>query len=426
MKNNEITLRKFPFPFRSALTICSDIDSTDTLKEFLTIQEFLNTKNKTVVGTGVGLEIGNSFYPKNKNPHKFALLSANPHDKSVLLDLINLGYVDCIHSFNSAKDRSDIKEIVAELKKNNCRFSVWVNHADVKNNIGKCNRCYGDKKDSPYFHTDISIRDLGYLFVWTDIVTGIIGQGTPLLPSSLFASVDRRHLFSSMYHVVLKEICKFIAAPFVNRYTNRRKNELIYPYVLDDGQRLFNFARCDTFYKGIGPGATAAGLADNLRPEVLNRLMRVQGYMIIYCHIGKNDGYPYLPEQTCKALRLLEQEHRNGNIFVTTTARLLTYHVNNKYLQWRVEDRKTKKLIQIDNINDPVRGSFVPTIHDLAGITFYTDSPDNTDIHIAGKKVEKVERNDIDFIGKPSIMIPWEPLPKLDNKMKEYKHNGFF
>ncbi len=426
MKNNGISIRRFPFPFRSALTICSDIDSTDTLKEFLTIQEFLNTKNDTVLGQGVGLEIGNSFYPQNNDPAKFALLSKNLHDKEVLYDLFNLGYVDCIHSFNSAKDRDEINNIVSEIRHNNSRFDVWVNHANVKNNIGSCERCFGDKKKSPHYHTDLSIKELGYKFVWTDIVTSIIGQGCPLTISSFFASLDRRHPATSMYEVVFKEIIKYLLSPFITKYNNRRFNELVYPAVLSDGQRVFNFARSDVFYKGIGPGATAAGLANNLRAQVLKRLNHVNGCMIIYCHIGKNDGYPYLPEETCQALRLLENEHRQGNIFVTTTARLLTYYVNNKFLQWRVETRGRKIEIHIDSISDPVRGSFTPTLEDLGGMTFYSDQPDNTDIYLSKQLVPDIIVNNQDVTGKRSVMIPLQPLPKLDDKMKEYKQKGYF
>ena len=50
-----ISQRKIPYPYKAALAICNDIDNTNTLQEFLTIQEFLNTKNQTVMGEGIGL-----------------------------------------------------------------------------------------------------------------------------------------------------------------------------------------------------------------------------------------------------------------------------------------------------------------------------------------------------------------------------------
>ena len=55
-------VRHLPYPYRAALTICSDIDDTQNTADFLEIQRFLNTKQQTSMGEGLGLEIGNSFY----------------------------------------------------------------------------------------------------------------------------------------------------------------------------------------------------------------------------------------------------------------------------------------------------------------------------------------------------------------------------
>src|SRR3990170_7384841 len=77
---SSIFLRKFPYPYKAALAIASDIDSTSTLEKFLEIQEFLNTKNITNMGEGVGLDIGNSFFmfhPKNK----FSYFSTREEDR---------------------------------------------------------------------------------------------------------------------------------------------------------------------------------------------------------------------------------------------------------------------------------------------------------------------------------------------------------
>ena len=57
----EIGLRKFPYPFKAALTIASDIDETKNVDKFLEIQEFLNTKNITAMGKGVGRKLAIVF-----------------------------------------------------------------------------------------------------------------------------------------------------------------------------------------------------------------------------------------------------------------------------------------------------------------------------------------------------------------------------
>jgi len=421
---HNITKRRLPYPFKAALTICSDIDSTNTLEEFLTIQEFLNTKNQTIIGEGLGLEIGNSFYPVREDG-KFAFISQNSPDREVITDLIKLGYIDTIHSFNDAKNTKEIYEITKFLHDNKCKLDVWVNHADVLSNIGPRERDLGDKINSNHYHTDFSIKTLGYKFIWTHAVTNIIGQGRPLKLRSFFSSLDRRHLIQSFYQNVLKEICKYLLSFMYWKYEDRKYNDLIYPIQLSDGQWVFNFIRSDAFYRGIGPGANSEGLSSVLREEILNELKKNEGYMIVYTHLGKNNGYPFIPRDTQKTLYALEREYRAGEIYVTTTSKLLKYYANSKYLNWKAEINNEKIYIIIEDINDPVRGSFIPSVDDLRGITFYTNDPKNTHILIQDKETTEIFRNELDFTNRQSVMIPLKPLPSLEDKINEYKEKGF-
>ena len=41
-----VTLRKYSYPLKAAVTICSDIDGTHTAEKFVAIQSFLNTLHK--------------------------------------------------------------------------------------------------------------------------------------------------------------------------------------------------------------------------------------------------------------------------------------------------------------------------------------------------------------------------------------------
>lgn len=426
ISNHAITKRRLPYPFRSALAICSDIDETDSLEEFLTIQNFLNTKNATDIGMGVGLglEIGNSFFPFTTDS-PFALISNNPADKEVIIDLIKIGYIDFIHSFNEA-NRREIQEVTNILSNSGCKLDVWVNHAKATTDLGYHEWCLGDNINSNHYHTDFSIKTLGYRFVWTGGVSSIVGQGVPLSLHSFFNALDREHLAQSLYRNVFKEICKYLLSFVGGKYSNRKHNDLVYPIRLEDGQYAFGFVRSNVSYRGIGPGADSAGLADILREDIFKELNESGGYMIIYTHIGKNNSYPYFSKATQKALRLLEREYRNGNIYVTTTAKLLRYYVNSKYLIWHSSINGNERNIYISCISDPVRGSFVPTIDDLRGITFYTDDPANTHILLQDKAVIEIVSNENDYTNRKSVMIPLTSLPSLDNKMREYKQKGYF
>ena len=48
-----VSLRKFPFPYRCALAISSDIDNASSLNNFVEFMEFLNTKRQTKYGLGL-------------------------------------------------------------------------------------------------------------------------------------------------------------------------------------------------------------------------------------------------------------------------------------------------------------------------------------------------------------------------------------
>lgn len=62
----KIIQRRFPYPYKALLAICSDIDSMHPW-QFITVHKFLNTLTRAIphYGDGVGLDIGDSFYFKN-------------------------------------------------------------------------------------------------------------------------------------------------------------------------------------------------------------------------------------------------------------------------------------------------------------------------------------------------------------------------
>ena len=95
------------------------------------------------------------------------------------------------------------------LSKNNCKLDVWVNHAKAPSDLGPCKWCLGDNPDSSIYHSDISKKKLGYIFVWMGDVSSILGQGRPLTLTSFFDAFDKSHPFQSLINNVLKEIVDF-------------------------------------------------------------------------------------------------------------------------------------------------------------------------------------------------------------------------
>lgn len=425
-RTSTTSLREYPYPYKAALAISSDIDGTHTVKEFLTIQEFLNTNNMTEIGIGLGLEIGNSFFPVAIDT-EFAFLSPNPVDKRVIIELINLGYIDFIHSFNTANNKSEIDRIMDSLSANHINLDIWVNHSRARNNLGYHPGFSGDNVESDFYHTDLSVKRLGYDFYWQHAVSGIVGQGRSISVSSFFDGFDYRKPFQTFYHYTLLELVKYSLSLMDSKeYQMRKSNDLVIVSHLDDGQPIFEFTRSNFGYAGLWESATADGLSSSLRESILQRLIKVGGYAIIYTHFGRNNGFPYLSDDTKKALERLAQHYRDGNIWVTTSAKLLNYYVNKNYLKWNAKVHGDSVDIIIENVEDPVRGKFIPDINDIQALTFYTKYPAKTRIFINNKKINDIQYNYPEDRSENSLMIKSIALQNIDSVMHEYKKQGYF
>ena len=57
----KVALRDFPWPFRGMLAICSDIDD-ESPEHFAGLHRFLNTREMTPLGPGLGLDVSDSFW----------------------------------------------------------------------------------------------------------------------------------------------------------------------------------------------------------------------------------------------------------------------------------------------------------------------------------------------------------------------------
>jgi hypothetical protein len=152
-------------------------------------------------------------------------------------------------------------------------------------------------------------------------------------------------------------------------------------------------------------------MAYNLSDRVFRQLKKVRGYAILYAHFGRNqECQQVICEDAQTSLRALEREYRKGEIYVTTTSKLLNYYINHKYLN--ASSRKTGNQFNIDihGVDDPVFGTFVPTVQDLQGITFYVPSGNDVRMFIDGKEVKTLIRNPADERHKESVSIPLRSL----------------
>jgi hypothetical protein len=146
----------------------------------------------------------------------------------------------------------------------------------------------------------------------------------------------------------------------------------------------------------------------------------------VYQHLGVRrrkagfgtDSYernrpPYLDSREAGALRALADEYHRGRVFVTTTARLLTYNFVNRGLCWRAEEDAGRTMILIHGVRHAAGDTRPLTREDMEGLTFYTDQPERTEVYLeesgARVRVDDVKVNPPDQTGRPSIMVNLHP-----------------
>lgn len=407
--SDEVCLRKFPYPFKAALTICNDIDKTATLEEFLEISNFINTKEQTSMGKGIGLPIGNSFFFYEPPNMAITYFSEDSKIPDTINKFIKNGRIDSIHSYGKKYDftRQDAIVALSALKKNNLKLDVWIDHTLSIDNMGDdVTFGFGDHPDSDAYHSDLTL-DYGIKFAWFGRVTMIAGQSVPITFSSFSSIFDREHTFNSFVNIS-KEFVKNALGMLGNeKYALHYGNDLLQIVELDDGRKLYEFMRFDNHWSGVGNGANSKGLAYSISKKTLNRLKKVGGYMIVYTHFGMNsDCAPqFICTETQNALRVLANEFETGNIFVTNTSKMLKYYLVHKYLEWSYENNDESSIVYIKKVNDPVFGEFIPTVEDLEGLTFYVKDANNASIYLNNKIVTHFKKNAADQTGKQSITI---------------------
>ncbi len=410
-----VALRKYPYPYRAGLSICSDIDNTETPEEFLSIQEFLNTDHETAFGRGAGLEIGNSFYLFDRpGRNEFSWFSDRPEDRRIIRDFIRAGIIDCLHSYGEGcTTRVQALDALRTLERDGCGVPVWINHSNARSNLSKwfdTNR--GDQVGDAAYHSDLTFP-ASVRYVSCGSSTSVIGQNTPVSWRSYFRPPGREACLKSLRNGAKSFLKRVVSRLGLSgtRYFLHRDNALIGIRRLEDGRRVYEFMRYDVNPDGIGYGADSRGLAENISEDVLRRLLEVGGTGIVYTHLGKNgERQPWVDPQTADALRNLSVHSTEGRILVTTTAKLLNYVTARDAVRWSFNEEPAETVIRIHGIRDPILGEMDADSVTLQGITFYV--PDGRDVRILvkGKVIRNLRINPPDESGRRSVSFPWSRL----------------
>ncbi len=390
-KQDTIELRKYPFPYRSAFTICSDIDEC-SIDTFLTLHKFLNTCEQTEIGEGLGLDIGDTFWLFSANTHDVALFdgltSKLSPSASIVVDFIRAGYLDCLHSygdfvpndFSRKTMRKAIKRGLDFLEEENLHVDTWINHGGPAEKVNLWARNHlsyeGDNPNSNLYHFDL-LKSYGIQFVWSDELTDHllheVDFGYAPISISWLKSVT-----------TFKNIVKHLTRNKGKVRSIKTLNNILEHKQLRDNNSILLFKRFHRGTKNMWDGPNREGLARQLTETVLNQLIKREATSIVYTHMGMTER-PHKADlfdpETIEGLRRLSLEHRKGNIFVTTTSRLLNFIVRRDGLIWHTNTLENGIIdIHLESIKDVGYGTKSIKPSDLEGLCFRTLTPDHVRI----------------------------------------------
>ena len=397
--SNKQTLRQFPYPYQAMLAICSDLDETPDRHVYFEIMRFLNTREKTSMGHGVGLEVGNTIY-FDMPPNQFAYWNTDEIGRAMVRDLIRSGHIDCLHSYGDlATTRKHAGRALDELTRHSCLIEAWVDHGTAPTNFdGGIMQGSGDVPGSPAYHADLTLG-FGVKYVWCGRVTSVIGQNVQRDLGGIWNSSS---LLDSG-KTIMKEFAKGLLGHFNNRkYAMHALNRIIRQRKLRNDQEVHEFMRCNPSWGGVSTNDTAIGITEVLTKTMLEKLVERHGFCILYTHLGKTAGNPKIfNNETKKAFSLLSQFMDEGKILVTTTRRLLEYcHAKEKVsVSAAIIDEKYHISLSYNGNHD-----------DLAGLTMYLPLAKSTKISINNSEFSDFQQNPPDTSGQCSISLPWKKL----------------
>lgn len=392
------SIRLWPYPFRAGLALSSDIEFT-TLEWLEDLMPFLNGRGPTPLGQGLGLEVTASMFFYSAGGGTVAFFEGAETDSplsdasSRLMEYLRAGWIDCNHSYGDFDGHGGFCRRHAEracevLEEAGVALPVYTNHGSSDNvqNLGDGHDYQrGDRREDGAYHADLLHRS-GARWLWTD---SAVDQGPDDKPGL------RRRL---------------------RRWSGleRVPPGLIHPWMLADGQRVRRFWR----FRGTGKNApNLSSLGRQLEIIDWDSLYTNQGGLVLYQHLGvldriegrclpaSRDAVRCDAERFLAPFRRLQAEHEEERLWIAGTGRFL------QYLEMLESVRILKSrdtgggALRVQVITPGAAGPRA-----VAGLTIHVDGCDEVTLQVDGEPVE-VTCHPPDETGRPSVSVPWEPLP---------------
>ncbi len=402
--NEEVALRRFPYPYRAMLAISSDLDETPDRHVYAESMRFLNTTEMTAMGPGVGLEVSNSIY-FDMPPGQFCYWSTDDAGKAMVQDLIRSGHIDCLHSFGDlVTTRAAAGKALDELAAHDCRTSVWVDHATAPTNLGAGIMAgHGDEPGHAAYHADLTIGH-GIRYIWRGRVTSVLGQNAP---PSLGGLWTPRHPLASARTIGKEAAKRMLARRGDPKYAIHGPNRTLRKVTLRDGVSTLEFLRSNPHWGGVSSCETARGIGQVLTDRMLDRLVGREGVCILYTHLGKiaDPATPFGPSAV-QAFGRLAGRYRSGAVLTTTVSRALGYLAAVEQITWSTQRQDGLLHIEVTYADGAAASGPDDGIGDLAGLTFLVPEDTPCRISVNGVRSERLIANPPDQTGHASVSLP--------------------
>ena len=408
-----VRLRPFPFPYRAALAICSDIDGCDH-PTFLAVHRYLNDSRR-----GLGLPVADSFFGLGQEPSQIAYFLPDGRtpgpDAHLIIQGLQGGLIDSLHSwgdFNFASPeplvlRPLAARLVEDLHRQGLSVKIWLNHGDPCNRQNLQARLQpvygGDDPNSPYYTTDL-LKALGLKYYWwSELVSWPLSSGRPWTSPGSWLRPGLN---------ALKNTVKILLGQRQKVKTTTQIRELCQPVTLRDGLPVMAFTR---HLRGLKEPTSRHTLRYTLGQPVLEELLAQEGYLLLYTHLGlprPAPGEELFPPADRAALNLLAQHYHKGRIWVAPTVNVLTHWLVTRHLNWTVNQEGERLIIHLKSLLDPTTGPRPPALEELAGLCFYV--PPRVEVILRLGELETVPRVfGPDHTGERVVGLEPPPPPDL-------------
>jgi hypothetical protein len=383
----QVRLRKLPYPYQAMLAINSGVERT-SLESFREVHRFLNTRERTPLGRGLGLDIAGSLSVFGQRPGELALLvgGCESAEADEVSHYARTGWIDTLHTFGTpgseAFGREHARTAIETLRARGLHLATWVNGRGRASgqNFGTRSSTRGDVPGAREFHTDL-LLDYGVQFAWNQATGAAFGFDRMLRPMQLR---DGQRLWGFSRHTT--EVGSAAERIATEHGVKLGRNE--------HGEEL-----CPNWWPELLPY--------QLSEEKLDRLLARGQFCVIAQNLGASGGNEVLSADAIGALRRLRQHQDDGRLLVARTSRMLEYQRVSEHLAYEVGSGGRLE-IEITSVRDPVLGTFVPAIEQLRGITFHVSDPSDATLFVGGRPIPKRELVLAeDDAGGPTIAIRW-------------------